>query len=467
VLPTGGGKSLTYQLPAKVLGGLTLVVSPLIALMKDQVDSLADTGLRATYLNSSLDTEERRIRIRAVKDGDIDLLYAAPEGLDLYLAELLRDCPVKLIAVDEAHCISQWGHDFRPSYRTLSGLKARFPGVPILALTATAAPEVQADILGQLAMKDALRIQGSAFRPNLHLHAVKKGQGESVRDQLLRLVLSRSGQSGIIYVQSRKSAESTADYLRQHRVKAEAYHAGLPAAERERVQEAFRRDDCDVVVATVAFGMGIDKPDIRFVFHRDLPKSIEGYAQEVGRAGRDGEPSDCVLFYSWADVLGMDRLLEENDAGLAEQHKAQVRAMFRFADGARCRHQALLASLGERMGPCRTSCDVCTGADPLRDAPKRPKRQKGAKSLVSTLPAAPPQSEDETEALFLALKALRKSIADAKGLPAYAVFPDATLRAMATYRPQDDEHFLALSGVGPKKLIAYGEAFLAEIRKHG
>ncbi len=469
IMPTGAGKSLTFQLPARLLGGVTLVISPLIALMKDQVDAMQEAGLKATFLNSSLDAEERSKRIRAIREGHIELLYAAPEGLELYIASLLENLDLKLIAVDEAHCISQWGHDFRPAYRNLAGLKNRFRNVPVLALTATATREVCDDIVTQLAMNNAARFHGSFYRANLHLSAIKKGEGPSVREAILRLVRARRGQSGIVYCLSRKGVDSTAEYLSDHGIKAMAYHAGLGAEARSAAQEAFRRDDVDVIVATVAFGMGIDKPNIRFVIHRDMPKSVEGYYQEIGRAGRDGGSSDCILFYSWADVMSLDRFSDDASPELGREQQRQTRAMFRLADESGCRHQRILAHFGERMPLCGASCDACGGWDALAAAPKSIRLPKARKLRVEAIELpddaadAPPIGEDET--FFLELKSLRKRLADEKGLPAYLVFSDTALKQMAALKPRSGTEFLAISGVGPKKLQQYGEPFLALIRK--
>ena len=473
IMPTGAGKSLTYQIPARVLGGTTLVISPLIALMKDQVDALTEVGFRATYLNSSLSLDERRERVRALWRGEMELVYAAPEGLEASVGEAIRRARLSLIAVDEAHCISHWGHDFRPAYRNLAGLKARFGQVPVLALTATATPEVMNDIIAQLGMRAPMTFKGPFFRPNLLLGAHRKGEGDgSVRDHLLRFALARRGSSGIVYCLSRKATEQTASFLAEHGISAAPYHAGLDPAERARVQDAFRRDDIEVVVATVAFGMGIDKPNIRYVVHRDMPRSPESYYQEIGRAGRDGLPSHCMLFYSWADVLAHDRILDnsEGTGDLIAKQRAQVRTMFRLADGRTCRHRAIVAHFGEAGDACGTSCDVCTSAASLFQATnpvatKRPGRAKDPvrRAKPDVDPATP--SADGDSALYELLRALRRRLAETRGIPAFLVFSDATLVDLVAKHPLDEEALLEVQGIGPKKVAQYGEALLAALRE--
>jgi ATP-dependent DNA helicase RecQ len=463
IMPTGAGKSLTYQLPARLLGGTTLVISPLIALMKDQVDAMAAVGLRATFLNSSLSFEQRRERVARLRAGEYELVYAAPEGIEASVGHVLEGVGLSLIAVDEAHCISHWGHDFRPAYRNLTGLKQRFGRIPVLALTATATPEVARDIVEQLKMKNAAVYRGSFFRPNLKLCAYEKGAalGASVGQAIARLIGARAGESGIVYCLSRKTTEQTAELLRKNGIRADAYHAGLEAAERTRVQDAFQDGTTDVVVATIAFGMGIDKANVRYVIHRDMPRSLEGYYQEVGRAGRDGLPSDCVLFYSWADVKSYDRFAEDAPETQAPRLRGQTRQMFHFGEGKSCRHQRLVAHFGETIAACGASCDRCNAADLLASTAERAvvaqKRSRRADTAANEL------TEIDRE-LFEKLRGLRRELAKEQDVPAFVVFSDATLLEMAARRPQTETELGRVSGVGPTKLARYGGVFLKLLR---
>ncbi|MDX6557778.1 MAG: ATP-dependent helicase RecQ, partial [Blastocatellia bacterium] len=331
LLPTGGGKSLCFQLPALARAGLTVVVSPLISLMKDQVDALQASGVAATFLNSSLKADEARVRLRGLHSGEYRLLYVAPERMMLsgFLSDLRR-WNVNLLAIDEAHCISEWGHDFRPEYRRLAELRQHFPEVPLMALTATATERVRLDIVKQLHLREPQRYVASFNRPNLMYRVLGKSKAY---DQVLNFVNSRANESGIVYCQSRKSAESVAERLSADGVMARPYHAGLDAQERSSNQELFLRDEVRVICATIAFGMGINKPNVRFVVHHDLPKNVEGYYQETGRAGRDGLPSECLLLFSAGDAVKYSRFIEEvSDEKQRQIATAQLRQIVHFAE---------------------------------------------------------------------------------------------------------------------------------------
>lgn len=565
LMPTGGGKSLCYQIPALLRPGTGVVISPLIALMENQVDALAAVGVKAAYLNSSLSFEQADEVERQLLHGELDMVYMAPERLvQPRTLQLLGRVELALFAIDEAHCVSQWGHDFRKDYLGLSVLAERFPDTPRIALTATATEATHQELTQRLSMQDAAHFIASFDRPNIQYRIVEKDQP---RAQLLRLITTEHrGDAGIVYCLSRKSVEQTAEFLRKQGIDAEAYHAGLDEGQRSRRQARFLREDGVVMVATIAFGMGIDKPDVRFVAHLDLPKSIEGYYQETGRAGRDGLPATAWLAYGLQDVVQLRRMIDQSE-GTAEHQRSQrshLDAMLALCESMTCRRVQILSYFGQTGEPCG-NCDNCLtppqGWDATVPAQKllsaiirldRERRQhfgsgqiidilrgrqnqrstesnhealsvwgigqdlsasqwKGLvrqllarnvlaavgdygtlalgpgadgvlrgettlqlrretgtrttttrQSRFGTSAARNELSMEETE-IFEALRVWRTQQAKEQEVPAYVVFADATLIAIAQRQPRTTSDLHGVSGIGAKKLDRYGSAVVAVV----
>ncbi len=576
LMPTGAGKSLCYQLPALLRPGTGIIVSPLIALMQDQVEALRQLGVRAACLNSSLPAGEAAAVERALASGELDLLYIAPERLlTPRCLELLDRSPLALFAIDEAHCVSQWGHDFRPEYRELSILRERWPEVPRIALTATADPPTRREIIERLGLEDARQFVGSFDRPNIRYRVEAK---DDARGQLLAFLDGHRGEAGIVYCLSRRKVEATAGFLSARGIPALPYHAGLDAAVRAANQRRFLREDGIVMVATIAFGMGIDKPDVRFVAHLDLPKSPEGYYQETGRAGRDGEPAEAWLAYGLGDAVLLGRMIEESEAGEDRRRleRRKLDALVGYCESTGCRRRILLGWFGEDLpgdyacGNCDNclsppqswdgtvaaqkalSCvfrtgqrfgaahlvDVLRGADTakvrqfgherlstygigaeldarhwrsvfrqlvslglleadveghgaLRLTPASAAVLKGERALsLRAEPAAAPRRRragtnaragddgkrvdvaatdlaPDAAARFAALRDWRANEARAQNVPAYVIFHDRTLRAIAAEPPRDTGALAALPGVGAAKLARYGDALLALLSEAG
>lgn len=366
LLPTGGGKSLCYQLPSLMMDGVTVVVSPLIALMQDQIIALKELGIEAEMISSAQTSEELQQIYTKIKNGILKLLYIAPERLGSeHFTSLLRTLKINFFVIDEAHCISEWGHEFRDDYRRLGELRESFPNTPIAAFTATATPKVREDILSQLRLNNPLILRAPVLRKNIRITLHQRDT--AWRSELITILKKHKGESGIIYAFSRKETEELAEFLVKNAFKCLPYHAGMSAENRHDTHKAFLNDETQIIVATVAFGMGIDKGDIRFVIHTSLPKTIENYYQEIGRAGRDGVDSEAILFYSGTDFYNKKRLIESNaDLGYQEMILQKLKSAMDYANGEECRHKLIASYFNDTVDPCKTQCDNCLDSDTLK-----------------------------------------------------------------------------------------------------
>jgi ATP-dependent DNA helicase RecQ len=496
VMPTGAGKSICYQIPAVLLDGLTIVVSPLISLMADQVRGLKEAGIRGSFYNSTLKPHVRPEVLRRARLGWYDLMYVAPERLaDPEFRGFAAAAHVRLVAVDEAHCVSQWGNDFRPAYRGIADFVTSLPTrPPVAALTATATRQVQDDVRSLLALQDPTVVVSGFDRPNLSLYSFElapKGRERWTCDY----VRAHPHESGIVYALTRKKVEQVCEQLRACGVSAAAYHAGMTDVQRTQAQEAFIRDDVQVLVATNAFGMGIDKSNVRYVINCGMPQTLEEYYQEAGRAGRDGEPAACFLLWSRGDIrtchFFIDNTEYASDVTPAEQsflreHRRRLLSeMIGYAMSTTCLRQRILRYFGQRNGVAREGCGTCSVCRGTRPRDRRGGTAfedndleaqggppvRGDKPSRRGLPATPLGSAHEAddagrddEELFQRLRALRKRLADERQVPPYVVFSDKTLRGMVRRRPTTEEELLEVSGVGAVKLERYGAAFLDELR---
>ncbi len=450
VLPTGGGKSLCYQAPALLKEGMALVVSPLIALMKDQVDSLCAHGVSAACIHSALQPDEKRRIAGAIRRGEIKLLYLAPERLaqERFLS-FLQQCSLSFVAIDEAHCISMWGHDFRPDYRVLGDLRKYFPQIGMHAFTATATPQVRRDIVRQLHLTDPCIAIGSFDRPNL-FYRVEARIAQGV-DQICAVADRYPGEAGIVYAIRRADVERLCVALRERGYDARPYHAGMADLLRRQNQDAFLRDEIRIIVATVAFGMGINKSNVRYVVHAALPKSLEHYQQESGRAGRDGLPAECVLLHHGRDYRLWENIIRASEEAGGDVALKKLKDMWNFCTAKNCRRIHILRYFGERTGRRRCdTCDVCLPQQALCDG-------------TETSSVASPE-EQETAGLFETLRELRRMLATERGIPPYQVFNDAVLWRFARQRPMSRSALRNTAGVGVQKARDYGKFFLHAIR---